>query len=902
MEGITEANTRNNTNNLEIVVEQNPSQEAEPRRSVNGRHDHIEDQRSEVSSIDPVTGADPERKVTLLALHLAFLEKAATLLSTICFVWATVVLLGGFAITLEVRDFWFVTAIILVEATRVFGRSHELELQETPVWIPIESVTTRQEAPATSTTAERSVSMHHSDVPPVSFCGILSKFITKRQEVHETCTTAETSTSSHHPKAHATGTTTETSTSMHHKDVPLNSSGGIPIEPAMTPLEAQATDAVTERSASMHHSDVLQVPSGGIPNQSITTPQEAPATDTTVKRSASMEMHPSDVPLVPFGGRIFVPGNIRILLYWIQVMSATACVVLSVIRLAEHSFGATHDKEQHSNEQSNRNSALFIFYSLALAEALTFLIERAYREWKFNYKKLIQTVSEELTLGTYGEESIRRFFYRAYSKSISGSILDSIKMDMVSFAQELLISNSHEEQLIGVHVLKCFVTDNEWSSTTLKRIATSTNVVERLIDMLNWKSLTKTQIRYMAAEIVLNLTGKMQNVLRIGKVPGAVESIRALLDSSHPNNDSSGNNYQENISFKFNKIGLQIIQKLARDHGNAGVICNARGLLSRIIYFTKTKSAFLQNAQEDDIGIIIVQESLNVIRDLVGTVGHTGKKLRSQISDNIFLLANLRKLLIHRMNHANLQIVAIEILMDLAKDETAAEKIGSTGGIISQLLAMFTDSSFSESVRSKAGDGLASIALGSEENCIRVIREDKIEELKELLRSDSNLQLTSSGVLLSLCTYTTKDEHWSKLRGIISVIPTVIRTIMYKEDKINYNADKHLHEVLIEYKKLLEVSIGLAAQLIKHAEQQEYEDQMNETDFTEDAIASILWLSAVELALLKGRHPLLEDIDISINPSKSFSFVNDKVLRKKSDRRYKEPSTLPLNKTPLNRS
>ncbi|KAJ4745123.1 hypothetical protein LUZ62_079528 [Rhynchospora pubera] len=63
---------------------------------------------------------------------------------------------------------------------------------------------------------------------------------------------------------------------------------------------------------------------------------------------------------------------------------------------------------------------------------------------------------------------------------------------------------------------------------------------------------------------------------------------------------------------------------------------------------------------------------------------------------------------------------------------------------------------------------------------------------------------------------------------------------------------------------------------------------------------AIEWLSAVELALLKGRHPLLEDIDISINPSKSFSFVNGRGSKKKSDRRYKEPSTLPLNKTPLN--
>ncbi|KAK1280160.1 hypothetical protein QJS04_geneDACA004846 [Acorus gramineus] len=37
---------------------------------------------------------------------------------------------------------------------------------------------------------------------------------------------------------------------------------------------------------------------------------------------------------------------------------------------------------------------------------------------------------------------------------------------------------------------------------------------------------------------------------------------------------------------------------------------------------------------------------------------------------------------------------------------------------------------------------------------------------------------------------------------------------------------------------------------------------------------AIEWLSAVELALLKGRHPLLKDVDITINPSKGPTFVD----------------------------
>lgn len=36
------------------------------------------------------------------------------------------------------------------------------------------------------------------------------------------------------------------------------------------------------------------------------------------------------------------------------------------------------------------------------------------------------------------------------------------------------------------------------------------------------------------------------------------------------------------------------------------------------------------------------------------------------------------------------------------------------------------------------------------------------------------------------------------------------------------------------------------------------------------------WLSAVELGLLKGRHPLLKDVDVTINPSGSLALVEDR--------------------------
>lgn len=91
---------------------------------------------NEPSPVSPTTPAirAPEKKLTLFALRLAILEKAATGLGALGFIWATVVLLGGFAITLDKSDFWIVTIILLIEGARIFSRSHELEWQHQATW------------------------------------------------------------------------------------------------------------------------------------------------------------------------------------------------------------------------------------------------------------------------------------------------------------------------------------------------------------------------------------------------------------------------------------------------------------------------------------------------------------------------------------------------------------------------------------------------------------------------------------------------------------------------------------------------------------------------------------------------------------------------------------------------
>ncbi|XP_040382152.1 uncharacterized protein LOC102711907 [Oryza brachyantha] len=633
--------------------------------------------------VDDGVAVVPERKVTLFALHVAVLEKAASHVGAVCFVWATVVLLGGFASDLDARDFWLVTAILLVEGTRVFSRSNELDLQEQPMHLP-----------------DAGAGEDEEEAPPLP-----------------------------------------------HK--------------AASPIR-----------------------------------------------------------LLPLGGWLVEARNVSYVLYWLQLLSASACVALSLLRLAELRFSGA---PAAGGGNHNAYYALMLFYVLALSEAVIFLVERAYWEWVLSYRRLIETVSGECDLGDAGAVPIKRFFYRAFSRSVEGGILDGTRMDLLSFAVELLSSDSGDEQLIGAHILRSSITNHDSAKRTVRKIGTSAATVERLVEMVSWKSPSKRRVRALAAEVVLRLAGKRRNLIRVATIPGAIESVSTLLDAT-----AAGAGAASRADLALNEMGLHIMKKLAREHGNSAKITGTRGVLSRIIHFTRTSKAALQNAGEGSLPAKTVLRSLQVVKNLSSTPGHTGEAIRKEISDNVFVLSNIRKVLQHGERHGKMQLTAIGILADLAIDGDAKEKIGCTGGMIAHLLEMFVGSSSTPAVahaaqaaahiRLQAGEVLALLALESEANCERILREAAVVERLVLTLHHAGMQISSSRILLNLCRYS-RSEHFLQLSSLTAAVPIVFKAIM------------------VEKNSLLEVSIGLAIQITKLATPQLHKEIFGKADVPDTDIA-----------------------------------------------------------------
>ncbi|RHN64138.1 hypothetical protein MtrunA17_Chr4g0065861 [Medicago truncatula] len=118
--------------------------------------------------------------------------------------------------------------------------------------------------------------------------------------------------------------------------------------------------------------------------------------EVTTPRTPTRMWVSSEVPLLPYAKWFFLLRHVSRILYWLQLISATASVVLSSMKLVRHDFGEVTNRD---TGKRNCRSALYTFYSLALAEALSFLIEKAYWEWQVSYCKLLEEVNDGCDLG-----------------------------------------------------------------------------------------------------------------------------------------------------------------------------------------------------------------------------------------------------------------------------------------------------------------------------------------------------------------------------------------------------------------------------------------------------------------------------------------------------------------------
>ncbi|CAK9228390.1 unnamed protein product [Sphagnum troendelagicum] len=646
----------------------------------------------------------PEKSITLVVVRLTLLEKAATLIGTLTFVWATVILLGGFSTFLEPKDFWFITIILFTEGTRIFSRSHELEWQHAA--------------------AGSSLSIFH---PPKWFRQASAAFVQEGVDVAHKSKRVVSDFVMHHQHGRSP---------LHDDHETISSTTG------EKPIVISKRDKRIAEAA------------------------RTPSVNRMWSKSA--------VPLVPWLAT-FSAQTVSLLMTYLQICSALLSVGISLWRLST--------LQEFQDTAANVKLSLYTFYSMSCLEASIFLAERSYWYYKITWGKLLKDVKAKVGLqeGEIDEnhqqqdrhsEFLVTFFYEVYAKCLRGSVFDGLDMDLVGYSLGLIQSDDAKQVLSGIRVLKALAyhENRPTRNDTFRRIGITSGAIDRLVEMLAWCNPHEKEIRRNAAAVVEKLVHSSHNCSRVAAVVGSLENIVSLLY-----NDYEGQAPQYCITpsadiVELQTYGLGILKSLASNHALCLKIGETRGLLPILVdnievhYRIMRIPADLKNQYHKTI-----KRSLQLLEMLTGTTGYSGKVLRPAIASVVSTIPHVRDILEYKERFGDFQRFAVEILTNLALDESARETIGSTGGVIKTLMALLAGRNAAEDeeivVAVKAGEALTRLALKNSKNCERIAKlqftqdnMDSLDILIDLLQREK-VANSAAKILRSIFHYTNRENQ-----------------------------------------------------------------------------------------------------------------------------------------------
>lgn len=421
---------------------------------------------------------------------------------------------------------------------------------------------------------------------------------------------------------------------------------------------------------------------------------------------------------------------------------------ISLWRLIQRDYGKV-------DGDANLQPALNVLYSLALFQGVLF----CYRFFSYSAGDgLVSKVAEEYQLEKTARKSVKEYLRQTRNGCAKDPSFVK-ERNLVTYAVGMMKCESSDSFLSGARILDALLRQEnleEHHSMIAQLIgsASSSNIVEKLLQALDSRSRQDKEITELAARIVAHLAGE----IRLKQFPQGIPCISSLLETSQRQADDDSVPSGE---FKVLMVqGLLILDGLAADKDNCRAICEAPSLLSKVM---APISSDLLHLIDHGEWSSIVAASLQVMSRLVNTPGRSGNKLRSQISNNTDVISSIEQILKCKTCDDKLYILAIKILTKLPMNAASSVGTESRGKFIKTLASIFTDDTKDSSIRKLAGEALAML---SESNAAIFLKEngDVVRDLRGMLSYvvNNTYRISAAETLKHLCLYYKENDHHSR--------------------------------------------------------------------------------------------------------------------------------------------
>ncbi|CAL4940329.1 unnamed protein product [Urochloa decumbens] len=545
-----------------------------------------------------------------------------------------------------------------------------------------------------------------------------------------------------------------------------------------------------------------------------------------------------------FSGRSCFAVLFQVFLSYAQLAAVIACIAMSSLRLKKQDY--VDPIYQHSDDHKNIRWSLNIFYGLALSQCIIYFLTGILA----NPLRRIYMVCRTYDLGLWGVPALTRYVQECLLKCVNGDLRGVVNMDMVTFAKELSNSESLEDQLVGLRILDFLLRNKEYKGKVLKKIRASSDTVEKAVYMLGLKIDVDEDTRGHAGRILLELAEDLQ----IERYPGILQSISSLFSvSANKKSSGGGSNNPVFVEKEFTLLGVDILEKLVHDPDNCAQMKDAENLLFQIIGLINC----CEDSEASDIDKKIVENSLKLLHKLVSTAGKTGEELRCQVSKNVHIIPNIRKILIDNAeSQPQLLVQAVGILACLALDDTARKEIGQKCQIIRKLVCLLAgeiEAGQDYPIRTLAAEAL--VLLGApvqgkhvlstvSERVQAILGETTLEDMKRIVivLSDESAEHRTvvAKLLQNLRTYQ-GPEYADQLKIIDQELPRVLEAIRVAVEKIEMGSSNEYSAHEMEELRngqgiLLESFIGLSLQICTSSEGDEFDNALKSVNIKTDML------------------------------------------------------------------
>ncbi|WVZ69666.1 hypothetical protein U9M48_018419 [Paspalum notatum var. saurae] len=799
---------RNNSNHQTIPVapdHQPPVADAQPKETV------------------PAPWEGAEKRMNRFIRTVALLERLGNGLGTLAFTWATVVILGGFSTNLG-EDFWYATAIVFIEAFRVFSRENRSDdelLFKTTGSIRLKRVKLIGNVPY----------YLNVGIVMVSLYGTLELLLTHYKYL---------SPPPHHELQWrrilllaallALASMVQLPTfvkCMKGKRllqcsplVAVLAFGGVLIWTNSAPNKRFAALVVAPLFVGCLQYSLIEP---CLQRTKVLAKDNLPVWLQKVGPLVFPLWIAISVPIAFHSMGVFVLLG-TLIISNIQIPVALARIALSSMRLSS--------KDSHNNDGNEHvDQALKIFYSMVLGQGTLYVLACICESLFFSYLRRSLAVALSVPACKDGFHSVDEYYEHAYDKCMKDGVLAQEDLTLVRFGVDSLNSNSRTKKLAALQILHSLVLRRHEAPSTktwiVSEITTSTRAVSTLINMLGWTAPEDQKIRFFAAKITAELAG---DLLIVG-IPGTMQMVSSLLNLDAKNHsvkrnvsaqDVVGNNESQGITRtkprrrqhdssyvsrnwrqmkqrwslpaeqplthhdSFPVLGMLILEGLASDHDNCVDIGRDSELISKIIGFI---SYTCGNAARQKA---VVCASLRLVRRLAIAGGKIGAMLRKELWEDPLLFGNLAGILEDSRSSIKVWEPTMDIIAKLALAEDTRQEIGSNKVITGKLMHAFlgrygpTNMHYSRPLRLVAGEALANLAIESAANCLVILEEPGyklIEDLRDMLWHDEYRDAAAT-LLQNLCAHSRdKIRSLGGNEHLSYALPVVMAKMMAVEGK-----------------------------------------------------------------------------------------------------------------------